>query len=112
AGFRLLYNELQKISPQGEEPLMNIICNYDKGKWSIIVILREKHRPARYFEEGENNILLSPASVDLGGVCITPLEKDFIKIRKDDLKEIFNEVILNDDKFRLLIQNLKKSFLS
>lgn len=108
--FSTLYEELEKISPPGQEPLMNIISFYEKDRWTVIVILREKHRPARYFEEGENNILLSPASVDIGGVCITPLEKDFNKISKDDLIGIFNEVTLRDDKFRLLTGNLKNSF--
>ena len=107
--FSALYRELQRISPPGEEPLMNIISLYEKSKWIVIVILREKHRPARYFEEGENNILLSPASVDIGGVCITPLEKDFNKLTKDDLIGIFNEVTLEDNKFSFVAGNLKNS---
>jgi hypothetical protein len=74
--FNVIYREFEKLSPPGEEPLMNIISIYDH-QWKVIIILRERHRPARFFEEGERNILLSPASVDLGGVCITPLEKDY-----------------------------------
>jgi len=31
-------------------------------------------------KRGYKNILISPASVDLGGVFITPLEKDFVKM--------------------------------
>lgn len=110
--FQILFKELEKISPPGDEPMMNIIAYYRDEKWIVIIILREKHRPDRYFEEGENNILLSPASVDLGGVCITPLEKDFNKITKDVLADIFHEVILNDEKFLLLTRNLSKSLLN
>jgi hypothetical protein len=109
--FDIFYQELEKISVPGEEPMMNIISVYEKNKWNIVIILREKHRPARFFEEGDNNLLLSPAAVDLGGVCITPLEKDFRKITKKDIEDIFGEVILNDEKFLLLVKSLKKRLL-
>jgi hypothetical protein len=101
--FNKFFTKLNTISAGEEEPMMNIITTYEEGIWRVIIILREKHRPSRFFEEGDNNIMISPAAVDLGGVIITPLEKDFDKITKDDLVEIFNEVILNDEKFEKLI---------
>ena len=56
--------------------MINMLSYYREG-WQILIFPREKHRPWQYFEEGEKNILLSPASVDMGGTLITPLEKDF-----------------------------------
>jgi len=104
--FTRIYKLLEEISSPGEEPLMNIISFYEDMKWKIIIILREKHRPARYFEEGEGKLVFSPASVDLGGVCITPLEKDFLKITKDDLADIFSEVIIGEEKFRKIAEDI------
>ena len=54
--------------------------------------------------------MLSPAAIDLGGVCITPLEKDFDKIDKDLLQSIFNEVTLTINDFETLKLKLKNNF--
>ena len=67
-------------------------------KWIICVFPKEASS-ACYFAEGEENILFSPASVDMGGVFITPLEKDFIKITAENMKEIMKEVSLSNEEF-------------
>lgn len=105
--FYDIYSEL--ISNNGE-PMMNLICNYDEEcGWRVIIFLRSKHRPSHYYLEGENRIMLSPAAIDLGGVCITPVEKDFEKIDKESLKSIFNEVALSVNDFEVLKVKLKKN---
>ncbi|MFW5821711.1 MAG: DUF4922 domain-containing protein, partial [Bacteroidota bacterium] len=91
---------------EGSEPMLNILAEYHE-RWRIFVFLREKHRPWQFFEEGDENILLSPASVDYGGTMITPLEKDFNKISRDDIKDIFHQVSLSKEKFTSLINILK-----
>jgi hypothetical protein len=52
-------------------------------------------------------MLISPAAVDLGGVFITPLEKDFNKITQTDIAIILNEVCLNGNDFSALMINIK-----
>jgi hypothetical protein len=96
---------LKNISNAPAEPLMNIICSYVDDKWRLIIIPRHKHRPTQYFAEGDENILLSPASVDIGGVCITPLEKDFNKITENDLTDIFKQVMMSDEDFEALLHH-------
>jgi len=78
----------------------------------VIDFLRGKHRSSHYFAEGENKMLLSAASVDLGGVCITPLEKDFGKMTKEKLTEILSEVSLNKTTFGAIKQKVGQSFLT
>ena len=91
---------------QGEEPMLNIL-SYFPDKWKIMIFPRDKHRPWQFFEEGEKNILLSPASVDMGGTLITPLEKDFNKITRDDISDIFAQVTLSAEEFGKLKKYLK-----
>ncbi len=91
----------------GDEPMLNLLTYFRAG-WQIIVFPREKHRPWQYFDQGEQNILLSPASVDLGGVMITPLEKDFNKITGDDIADIFNQIGLTEKCFDKLNTFLKQ----
>jgi hypothetical protein len=101
--FDAWYRACDDISSNGEEPMMNILAWYDEPVFTFLFFLREKHRPSHYFREDEGNILLSPASVDFGGVCITPLEKDFDKMKAGYIREIFDEVSLNRKAFRDVI---------
>ena len=58
---------------------------------------REKHRP-EVFHTGE--LTVSPASIDLCGIFVVPLERDFEKITSDAIAAIFREVTLPDDQFQ------------
>jgi len=83
---------------EGEEPMINMLCYYREG-WQLLLFPRQKHRPWQYFEKGEKNILLSPASVDMGGTLITPLEKDFHKITRQEIEDIFSQVTFSQEHF-------------
>ncbi|MDR1526208.1 MAG: DUF4922 domain-containing protein [Dysgonamonadaceae bacterium] len=89
--FQQHYNALP-LQPDDVEPMLNILTGYECGKWMTHLFPRKKHRPACYSAEGDANLLISPASVDMGGVFITPREKDFQKITAEDIAEILNEV--------------------
>jgi hypothetical protein len=90
---------IKEVTQDEAEPMLNILGYYNNDTWTTLIFPREKHRPTYYFEEGDKNILLSPASVDMGGVCITPLEKDFNKITKEEIIDIYGQVSLNSNKF-------------
>ncbi|AFH47926.1 Glycosyltransferase [Ignavibacterium album JCM 16511] len=108
AKFYKIYSELMN---ETDEPLMNIVSFYDSEfGWRVIIFLRAKHRSHHYFEEGENKLLVSPAAIDLGGVCIFPREEDFNRIDKELIKAIFNEVFINKTKLDELNNSLKKLF--
>jgi len=92
-----------------DEPMMNILCYY-RTKWTVLIFLRDKHRPDQYHAEGEKNILLSPASVDMGGTLIIPLEKDFIKITEQDIADIFRQVMIDTPRFNALFRELKSKY--
>ena len=90
------------------EPMVNIITLYKNDGWIVIIFPRRKHRPKQYFDEGEKRIMLSPASVDLGGVCITPREEDFEKIGKDDVADIYRQVSLSKEEFYFLTEKARE----
>lgn len=106
--FNDIYHSLE-IKPGEEEPGMNILTWYDDDNVLVtILFLREKHRPSCYYAEGEENILVSPGAVDMGGVIITPLKKDFDKITKENIAGIMQEVSLNDRQMHKLKEHLNK----
>lgn len=105
--FKRLYGFLE-LKEGDKEPMMNILTWYENGTWFSVIFPREKHRPDCFFAEGDDNLLISPAAVDLGGVFITPLEKDFMKIKEKDVKDILKEICISDEKMQLIIDMLKK----
>ncbi|MHB8578641.1 MAG: DUF4922 domain-containing protein [Ignavibacteriaceae bacterium] len=109
--FKEFYSTYKFICESKEEPKMNILCFFgNRTGWRIIFFLREKHRPSHYFANEKDKILLSPAAVDVGGVCITPIEKDFELITKDILIEIFNEIFFDKNNFKYLNRILREKF--
>ncbi|MBE6288316.1 MAG: DUF4922 domain-containing protein [Mediterranea massiliensis] len=99
--FGFIY-ECLPLKADETEPMMNVLTMYEADKWVVFVFPREKHRPACYTAEGEAQLLSSPASVDLGGVFITPIEKDFNKITAEDVAQILSEVCLSVEDFAQL----------
>ncbi len=105
--FRMVYDAME--IPEGEEePMMNLLAWKEGNTWVAALFPRARHRPSCYFAEGEDNLLISPASVDMGGVFITPLEKDFEKITPEDIAGILSEVCIGKEAFRELKQRIKE----
>ncbi|HEY6906900.1 MAG TPA: DUF4922 domain-containing protein, partial [Ignavibacteriaceae bacterium] len=106
--FKEIYKLYTNITRNQVEPMMNIITSYEEDSgWRVIIFFRKKHRPDAFFKEGEGNILISPASIDLGGVIITPLEKDFKKIDKDIISGILREVTIGMEEFEYIKTSLR-----
>lgn len=98
--FYVLLNSMRKTQNADEpEPMMNIISRYENGEYFIFVFPRSKHRPDYYFAEGEKKIILSPAAVDLGGICITPRQEDFEKITKEIIEDIYKQISIGAEEF-------------
>lgn len=110
-GLRFLFETIYKslsAQPTPDEPMMNVLAWTENGKWIVVVLPRKKHRPDCFFAEGEQQLTISPASVDLGGVFITPLEKDFNKITSEDITRILHEVCLDQASEEKIDNRLKE----
>ncbi|MBP1641171.1 MAG: hypothetical protein H6Q17_2754 [Bacteroidetes bacterium] len=105
--FEKIYS-LLTVPQDSPEPMLNLLCRFEDGLWTLWVFPRKLHRPWQYFAEGDDNLLISPASVDLGGVFITPLEKDFEKITSTDIEDILRQISMDADEFDLLCSRLKE----
>ena len=88
------------VSPATGEPQLNILCwretSADGGSgalFRILVIPRKAHRPSCYFAPEDRAVRISPASVDLGGVFIVPVEADFRRVNAQVLRDIIEETV-------------------
>ncbi len=77
--------------------MMNLLCYATPAGERLIVIPRKRHRPSFYGMDTDEQMLISPASVDMGGVFITPLEKDFDRVDADLIRRIFDELCLSNE---------------
>ena len=96
--FAGLLVRLKLVLSENEEPMLNILAAYEE-RWKVLVFPRARHRPSFFFAEGDGKMLISPAAVDLGGVCITPLEKDFHRVTRELVVKMFEEVTLGKAEF-------------
>ena len=105
------FNKLVRFldANENEEPMFNILCNFENGKWRVIILLREKQRPSHFFRTDKKQIIVGPAAVELGGVLVLPREEDFNKITKKEIAEIYGEVTINKESFEGFKLNIKNS---
>jgi len=88
--FEKLYFHFQ--GEESVEPLMNIVCLFENNKWYVFVHPRKAFRPWQYTAEGDKQLLVSPATVEMCGIFITPIEAHFERITKKDIENIFEQV--------------------
>lgn len=94
-----LFKQLYAAMPvrEGEkEPRMNIVAWRDGSEDVIVVLPRDNHRPACYFEEGDRRMVISPGALDMAGLIITPREDDFNRMSEDKLISILKEVSIKE----------------
>ncbi len=94
AAFKGFLNGLKKALLINKEPMINIVGFYKGKKWRLAIFPRRKHRPEAFFKEGNGRIVISPGVIDMGGLLITPVEKDFERLDKASAEGIYEEVSL------------------
>ena len=114
--FKKVYNALPKHDNE-TEPKMNILSwtmtSNDDGEQRIVsvIIPRSKHRPECYYNEGENQILISPGAIDMAGLIIAPRKEDFTKITPEKAVNIIRETAISLDEETEFIIRLKNQSL-
>lgn len=99
--FDRAYAKLPAAEP-GQEKMMNVLCVKDDKGFRIIVIPRRRHRPSFYGSE-PGQMLLSPASVDLGGLLIVPAAADYAVIDEQKYEELCDEVCYSKDELKAIM---------
>jgi ATP adenylyltransferase/5',5'''-P-1,P-4-tetraphosphate phosphorylase II len=87
--FMKLYNLW--VKEEGVEPMMNVVCLYRDAKWYLFIIPRGAFRPWQYTAEGDKQLLVSPATVEVSGLFITPVKEHFERITKEDVVDILTQ---------------------
>lgn len=122
--FSLVYDALEEYAAKGaavlsadgrplaknsdEEPMMNLLVWFVKGEWVVYLFPRARHRPYCYEATGDQNILLSPGAVDMGGLFAVPQKRDFDKITPGDMEQIMSEVCFSPEQIEQVLEIIKR----
>ena len=117
--FKRLYKALENVNikhqtsnlkPQtsNPEPMMNIIAWRTGDTFLSVVFPRAKHRPACYTAEGDEQYIISPGAVDMGGLIITPREEDFRRVTPEIAFGILREVSVTPEQLAHITELLKQ----
>jgi len=84
----------QLANGSGEEPQLNLFCEYKAGCWVSTLFPRRCHRPRQFFATDHTQIMSSPGAIDMTGHLIVAREEDFLKIDRETLEDIYRQVSL------------------
>lgn len=117
-GKNFLTNKLFDVLPieaEMKEPDVNVLTWKEEGfpvleeRLVSIVFLRRKHRPNCYYAEGDANFVVSPGSVDMGGLIITPRKEDFDRMTAKKVCDILREVTATEKDLERIAKQLQNS---
>jgi hypothetical protein len=77
--------------------MINIAGLQKEGNCCLVIFPRRKHRPDAFFREGDDRVVVSPGVIDMGGLLITPVEKDFEGLDGAEVESIYREVSLEEE---------------
>lgn len=101
-----IISAMKSVLSSPAEPRMNLLCSYDRNKWRVVIFPRRKHRPSVYFLPGNERILISPGLVEMGGVIVTPIEKDFDIVDQELIRNIYSEVSVDEETLQKILEAL------
>jgi hypothetical protein len=98
----------QSLAGSTEEPLVNLLAHYRDKTWVVLVFPRAKHRPACYFAEGKDQLLVSPAILEMCGILVTTEMAHFERLDAVTAHTIYEQVSIDSESYRNLIQSLQR----
>ena len=91
------------VSIEDEVPMMNLFVHYEKQAWSLLAVVRKKHRPWQYTAAEPDRFLSSPGAADLGGVFVTVRESDFNRADALLINDVYQQVCFSARELELQI---------
>ena len=112
--FKGFLTALRNVLLINEEPMINIAGFYkerngEERKWRLVIFPRRKHRPDAFFKEGDTRVVVSPGVIDMAGLLITPVGRDFDRLDAAAVEDIYGEVSLEGKTVEKAIDALASS---
>ncbi len=99
-------DSLAKVDSTTEEPMFNLIAHYRDDRYTAVLFPRAAHRPACYFATGADQLLISPAVLEMSGVLVVTEPDDFSRIDANTARAIYEEVSIPTPQFERVVESL------
>ena len=86
-----------------DEPMLNLISHFREGRFTAVLFPRAAHRPACYFKTGDEQLLISPAVLEMCGILVTTEPEHFARVDAELARGIFEEVSVDASSFSELV---------
>lgn len=86
-----------------DEPMLNLISHFKDGRFTAVLFPRAAHRPACYFKTGDEQLLISPAVLEMCGILVTTEPEHFARVDAEVARGIFEEVSVDASSFSALV---------
>lgn len=97
---------LQQIEAATGEPMFNLLARFVKGHYKAVLFPRAAHRPACYFAIGADQLLISPAILEMGGILVATEPDHFARIDARVARTIYEEVSISAARFEALVATI------
>ena len=93
------------------EPRMNVMAFHTTGVGYVTLLFpRAKHRPLCYYVQGDGQRLVSPGTLDMAGLIVTPRECDFENITANEAVCILREVAMAADDVAAVADRIRNGY--
>jgi hypothetical protein len=90
---------LQQIEAATDEPMLNLLTHVVAGQYTAVLFPRIAHRPACYFATGPDQLLISPAILEMCGILVTTEPDHFARIDTQAAQRIYAQVSISNAQF-------------
>jgi Domain of unknown function (DUF4922) len=97
---------LQQIEAAADEPMFNLLAHFAADRYTVVLFPRAVHRPACYFATGPDQLLISPAVLEMGGVLVTTEPDHFARIDARAAHAIYEDVSISTARFADLVAKI------
>ena len=99
-------DKLRELSGQAQEPMVNVFALQLQQAQVLVVFPRTLHRPACFYAEAQEQILVSPGALDMAGLMVVAELDHFARLDDKMVCDIYAQVSLDDARFSQWIKEL------
>jgi hypothetical protein len=99
---------LRSVDGSADEPMFNLLGHFGSNIYTVVLFPRAAHRPACYFADCPEQLLVSPAVLEMCGIVVTTDVEHFNRVDADAVHAIYNEVSIAPSRFEQLMANIAR----
>jgi Domain of unknown function (DUF4922) len=108
AGIERSIDALQEIEAATDEPMFNLLAHVAADRYTAVLFPRAVHRPACYFATGPDQLLISPAILEMCGIMVTTEPDHFAQVDAETARTIYEQVSISNLQFANLVDAVRE----